>query len=166
MNIGLLPFACWFRSSRLLLLQSCPTLSDPMDCSLPGSSVHGIFKARVPEWGAVAFSSVPPTLALKFTLPETRDLQGSHIPDRWETTVQLINMPSAFQNLGSWGRRINVIDLADLLEGDGDRMNMPTSLKKIGPRTSLAVQRLRRQLPMQRVWVQSLVGELRSHLLH
>ena len=37
--------------------QSCPTLSDPMDCSLPGSSVHGIFQARVLEWGAIAFSS-------------------------------------------------------------------------------------------------------------
>ena len=34
----------------------CPTLSDPMDCSLPGSSVHGIFQARVLEWGAIAFS--------------------------------------------------------------------------------------------------------------
>ena len=37
-------------------LQSCPTLSDPMDCSPPGSSVHGIFRARVLEWGAMAFS--------------------------------------------------------------------------------------------------------------
>ena len=36
--------------------QSCPTLSDPMDCSLPGSSVHGLFQARVLEWGAIAFS--------------------------------------------------------------------------------------------------------------
>jgi len=36
--------------------QSCPTLNDPMDCSLPGSSVHGIFQARVLEWGAIAFS--------------------------------------------------------------------------------------------------------------
>ena len=33
-------------------LQSCPTLSNPMDCSLPGSSIHGIFQARVLEWGA------------------------------------------------------------------------------------------------------------------
>ena len=33
--------------------QSCPTLRDPMDCSLPGSSVHGIFQARVLEWGAI-----------------------------------------------------------------------------------------------------------------
>ena len=36
--------------------QSCPTLSDPMECSLPGSSIHGIFQARVLEWGAIAFS--------------------------------------------------------------------------------------------------------------
>ena len=36
--------------------QSCPTLRDPMDCSLPGSSAHGIFQARVLEWGAIAFS--------------------------------------------------------------------------------------------------------------
>ena len=36
--------------------QSCLTLSDPMDCSLTGSSVHGIFQARVLEWGAIAFS--------------------------------------------------------------------------------------------------------------
>ena len=36
--------------------QSCPTLSNPMDCSLLGSSVHGIFQARVLEWGAIAFS--------------------------------------------------------------------------------------------------------------
>ena len=36
--------------------QSCPTLSNPMDYSLPGSSIHGIFQARVLEWGAIAFS--------------------------------------------------------------------------------------------------------------
>ena len=36
--------------------QLCPTLSDPLDCSTPGSSVHGIFQARVLEWGAIAFS--------------------------------------------------------------------------------------------------------------
>jgi len=36
--------------------QSCPTLNDPMDCSLPGSSIHGILQAKVLEWGAIAFS--------------------------------------------------------------------------------------------------------------
>ena len=38
--------------------QSCPTLSDPMDCSPSGSSIHGIFQARVLEWGATAFSDL------------------------------------------------------------------------------------------------------------
>ena len=38
--------------------QSCLTLSDPMDCSLPGSSVHGIFQARVLQWGAIALSEM------------------------------------------------------------------------------------------------------------
>ena len=38
--------------------QLCPTLSEPMDCSLPRSSVHGIFQAKVLEWGAIAFSAV------------------------------------------------------------------------------------------------------------
>ena len=37
--------------------QLCPTLRDPMDCSLPGSSICGIFQARVLEWGAIAFSA-------------------------------------------------------------------------------------------------------------
>ena len=40
--------------------QSCPTLRDPVDCSPPGSSIHGIFQARVLEWGAIAFSSLSP----------------------------------------------------------------------------------------------------------
>ena len=40
----------------VLVVQSYPTLCDPMDCSPPGSSVHGIFQARVLEWGAMAFS--------------------------------------------------------------------------------------------------------------
>ena len=39
--------------------QSCPTLRDPMNCSLPGFSAHGIFQARVLEWGAIAFSLMP-----------------------------------------------------------------------------------------------------------
>ena len=38
--------------------QSCPTLHDPMVCSLPDSSIHGIFQARVLEWGAIAFSNI------------------------------------------------------------------------------------------------------------
>ena len=48
---------CMKVKSESEVTQSCPTVSDPMDCSLPGSSIHGIFQARVLEWGAIAFSS-------------------------------------------------------------------------------------------------------------
>ena len=54
--------------------QLCPTLSDPMDCSPPGSSIHGIFQARVLEWGAIAFSSRFPKIILillRFPLSQT-----------------------------------------------------------------------------------------------
>ena len=44
--------------SKREVAQSCLTLLDPMDWSLPGSSIHGIFQARVLEWGAIAFSKV------------------------------------------------------------------------------------------------------------
>ena len=47
---------CMKVKSESEVTQSCLTLSDPMDCSLPGSSIHGIFQARVLEWGAIAFS--------------------------------------------------------------------------------------------------------------
>ena len=48
---------CMKVKSESEVAQSCPTLSDPMDFSLPGSSIHGIFRARVLEWAAIAFSS-------------------------------------------------------------------------------------------------------------
>ena len=47
---------CMKVKSESAVAQSCLTLHDPMDCSLPGSSVHGIFQARVLEWSAIAFS--------------------------------------------------------------------------------------------------------------
>ena len=49
--------------------QSCLTLCDPIDSSLPGSSVHGIFQARVLEWVAIAFSAHPPYMFSKENLP-------------------------------------------------------------------------------------------------
>ena len=59
--------------------QSCLTLSDPMDCSLPGSSIHEIFQARVLEWGAIAFSAC----CLK---PKTKHLM-------WSGQAHLENLP-------------------------------------------------------------------------
>ena len=50
--------ACVFSESESEVTQSCPTLSDPVDCSPPDSSIHGIFQARVLEWDAIAFSNI------------------------------------------------------------------------------------------------------------
>ena len=53
-----IPLQCMKVKSESEVAQPCLTLSDPMDCSLPGSSIHGIFQARVLEWVAIAFSAV------------------------------------------------------------------------------------------------------------
>ena len=55
--------------------QSCPTLSDPMDYSLPGSSIHGIFQARVLEWGAIAFSM----MKLQYLMQRADSLENTHL---------------------------------------------------------------------------------------
>ena len=55
--------------SEIEVLQSFLTLSDPMDCSLPGSSIHWILQARVLEWGAIAFSNR--MVLIQFILLET-----------------------------------------------------------------------------------------------
>ena len=61
---------CMKVKSESEVVQSCPTPSDPMDCSLPGSSVHGIFQARVLEWGAIALKSLDSILKSRdITLP-------------------------------------------------------------------------------------------------
>ena len=57
--------------------QSCPTLCDPMDCSLPGSSVHGIFQTRVLEWGAISFSGDLPDSGIE---PGCPALQADTLP--------------------------------------------------------------------------------------
>ena len=64
-----LPFPSPMHESESEVTQSCPTLSNPMDCSLPGSSVHGIFQARVVEWGAIAFSGSSLQKHSNFVLP-------------------------------------------------------------------------------------------------
>ena len=71
---------CMKVKSESEVAQSCVTVSDPMDCSPPSSSIHGIFQARVLEWGAIAFfeqramisNFKSQTTALWFTLPVTR----------------------------------------------------------------------------------------------
>ena len=62
---------CMKVKSESEVTQSCPTLSDPLDCSPPGSFIHGIFQARVLEWGAIAFS------VLMFTFPLNTFIRSS-----------------------------------------------------------------------------------------
>ena len=60
--------------------QSCLTLSDPVDCSLSGSSVHGIFQARVLEWGAFAFSNIDPYVLLNIFSSASQNMTFSSYP--------------------------------------------------------------------------------------
>ena len=64
--------------------QSCPTLSDPMDCSLPGSPAHGIFQARVLAWVAIAFSEVWDHIELDAT---EATQQQQCVPDKYLLVV-------------------------------------------------------------------------------
>ena len=61
----------------MLAAQLCLTLCDPMDCSLPGFSVHGISQARTLEWGAISFSRDLPDAEIK---PEPPTLQEDSLP--------------------------------------------------------------------------------------
>ena len=84
--------------------QSCPILSDPVDCSPPGSSIHGIFQARVPEWGAIAFSSVFAIERESFVSKHKNDLnqislQNSQNPKRYTRQQILVPITSASRTL-------------------------------------------------------------------
>jgi len=74
---------CMEVKSESEVTQLCQTLHNPMDCSLPGSSVHGIFQARVPEWVAIAFSerTLEITCFYNFTqINTTKISEGKEIP--------------------------------------------------------------------------------------
>ena len=77
---------CMKVKSESEVAQSCPTLQDPMDYSLPGSFVHGIFQARVLEWGAIAFS----VLALRDVhIPKSMDTH----PSRFANFSKTLSFP-------------------------------------------------------------------------
>ena len=67
---------CMRVKSESEVTQSCLTLCDPMDCSLPGSSVQGIFQARVLEWVAISFSNAPNIGAPQYTRQALTDIKG------------------------------------------------------------------------------------------
>ena len=84
---------CMKVKSESEVAQSCPSLSDPMDCSLPGSSVHRIFQSRVLEWVAIAFSYQLPSL-LKF-MPIESVMPSNHLI----CCCPLLLLPSIFPSI-------------------------------------------------------------------
>ena len=75
---------CMEVKSESEVTQLCPTLSDPMDCSPRGSSVHGIFQARVLEWGAIAFSdTMSYSIAIQGPIIYTKTLNLSENTQGW-----------------------------------------------------------------------------------
>ena len=83
---------CMKIKSESEVAQSCPTPRDRMDCSLPGSSVHGIFQARVLEWGAIAFSSwsLLKLISIKSVMP----------PNHLNLCHLFLLLPSLFPSIG------------------------------------------------------------------
>ena len=86
--------------------QSCPTPSDPMDCSLPGSSIHGIFQARVLEWGAITFSRqtfVGKVMSLLFNMLSRLVMEKAMAPHSstlaWK--IPWTEEPGRLQSMGS-----------------------------------------------------------------
>ena len=111
---------CMKVKSESEVAQSCPTSSDAMDCSLPGSSVHGIFQARVLEWGAIAFSDsvflpchIYPFRTVRqwsptFLAPGTDFVEDNFSMDQGEVGVSMAlhfmcNSTSSHQNLDPRG---------------------------------------------------------------
>ena len=89
--------------------QSCPTPRDPMDCSLPGSSIHGIFQARVLEWVAIAFSNLDSILKSRdITLPTKVHL------------VKAMVFPVVMYGCESWTIKLSTKELMLLTCGVGE----------------------------------------------
>ena len=98
------------KESESEVTQSCPTLCDPMDCSLSGSSVYGIFQARVLEWIAISFS------------------RGSSRPRKWTPVSHITGRIDAFE-LWCWRKLLRVLWTA--------RRSNQSILKEINPEYSL-----------------------------
>ena len=81
---------CMKVKSQNEVAQSCPTLRDPMDCSPPGSSVHGIFQARVLAWGAITFSKLFLLCSLKMISEGTRSNETDTTCDLRQKKCRLI----------------------------------------------------------------------------
>ena len=101
--------------------QSCPTLSTPMDCSPPGSSIHGVFQATVLEWGAIAFS-VSPTKALQIAV-KRKEVKSKGEKARYK------HLNSEFQRLSRRDKKAFLSDQCKEIE-ENNRMGKTRDLFK------------------------------------
>ena len=93
---------CMKVKSEKEVAQSCPTLSNPMDCSLPGSYIHGIFQARVLEWGATAFSDkIQHVETFNIGANSLEDLSNSCLGVSLPKSTRMLNLP--VKKGGGWG---------------------------------------------------------------
>ena len=70
--------------------QSCPTCSDPMACSPPGPSIHGIFQARALEWGAIAFSGISELVVMQIFLLGNKTFINLFLLTEWHFVSQIL----------------------------------------------------------------------------
>ena len=79
------PLQCMKVKSESEVAQSCLSLRDPMDCSLPGSSVHEIFQARVLQWGAIAFSTKK---IYRWLITTWKDVRHHSLLGKWKSKLK------------------------------------------------------------------------------
>ena len=111
---------CMKVKSESEVTQSCPTLSDPMDCSLQGSSIHGISQARVLEWGAIAFSGHRTRKhQSSFQFPRRAVLKHVQTTGQLHSSPMLVRFRSKFVKLGfsiMWTENFQMFKLLDKTE--------------------------------------------------
>ena len=106
--------------------QSCPTFSDRMDCSLPGSSIHGIFQARLLEWVAIAFCKSPNVGSYKETFVSAQVLVGNR-----KHTI-LMGMKGLSTEVCTWLRNPTArFDFTTGLEGAKGRKSVAEALREL-----------------------------------
>ena len=85
---------CMKVKSESEVAQSCPILRDPMDCSPPGSSIHGIFQARVLEWGAISFPKYPLLSSMRHLFTISMTWNNRLVPNRKRMYVKPVYLTS------------------------------------------------------------------------
>ena len=121
-----LPLPSPMHESESEVAQSCPTFCDPMDCSLPGSSVHGIFQARLLEWVAIAFCKSPNVGSYKETFVSAQVLVGNR-----KHTI-LMGMKGLSTEVCTWLRNPTArFDFMTGLEGAKGRKSVAEALREL-----------------------------------